>query len=409
MMSFRTKGASMTNLNARMVFVIMLLLGATSWAHGQTVETLFAFPGGPGGLLPGSLVPQSASSVYGIAEGGNGCPYGGCGLIYQLGNQGQVVIHEFTGGWDGSDPRALLSDGHGGTFGTTFSGGVYGSGVIFRVDASGRFQVLYSFKGAPDGAMPHSLVRDATGNLYGTTYVGGAYNGGTVFELDQTGKESVIYSFTGGADGYLPAGGVLDSAGNFYGSTFAGGIGCPGNPGCGTVFEVNTTTGEQSVLYSFTGTNGDGETPSHVLRDPQGNLYGDTTGGGNSNCEGGCGILFKLSDGSGGSWNETILHTFASGTDGAYPAGLVASGDAIYGTTGSTLYACSGASCGTIFKLGPTGKFTTIYTFVGGSGGEDPYLHFEDASGALIGTTYSGGRPNCNQGYGCGILFKLTR
>jgi len=389
-------------------FAVVLLATAASLASGQNVLTLFAFSGGPDGLLPGSLVPQSASSVYGVAEGGNGCINGGCGLIYKLSGQGEVVIHEFTGGWDGSDPRALLADGNGGAYGTTFTGGAYGSGVIYRVDSAGRFQVLYSFHGTPDGAMPHSLVRDPGGNLYGTTYVGGAYNGGTVFELDPTGKESVIYSFTGGADGYLPAGGVLDSDGNFYGSTFAGGIGCPGNPGCGTVFEVNTSTGQQNVLYSFTGTSGDGETPSHVLRDPQGNLYGDTTGGGNPNCEGGCGILFKLSQGSGGSWNETILHTFNSGADGAYPAGLVGSGDAIYGTTGSTLYGCSSSSCGTIFKLGPTGEFTTIYTFAGGTGGEDPYLHFEDAAGALIGTTYSGGHLNCFQGYGCGTVFRLT-
>jgi uncharacterized repeat protein (TIGR03803 family) len=394
---------------ARVAFAITLFVAAVSVAHGQNVSPLFAFPGGPDGVLPGSLAPQSESGVYGVAEGGNGCAYGGCGVIYKLtADQGEVVVHEFTGGWDGSDPRALLADGNGGVYGTTFTGGAYGSGVIYKVDSSGRFQVLYSFSG-PDGAMPHSLVRDPGGNLFGTTYVGGAYNGGTVFELDQSGKESVIYSFSGGADGYLPAGGVLDSAGNFYGLTFAGGIGCLANPGCGTVFEVNTTTGIESTLYSFTGTNGDGATPDQVLRDSNGNLYGATGGGGNSKCEGGCGTLFRLTQGSDGSWNEIILHSFTSGADGAYPTGLVAAGDALYGTTGGALYACSGSSCGTIFKLGSTGKFTTIYTFTGGASGEDPYLHFEDATGALIGTTYSGGRPNCNQGYGCGILFRLTR
>jgi uncharacterized repeat protein (TIGR03803 family) len=399
----------MPNSVARVAFVIVLLVTAASLAGGQSVLTLFAFSGGPDGVYPGSLVPISSNTAYGVAEGGNGCAYGGCGVIYKLtADQGEVVIHEFHGGLDGSDPRALIADGHGGVYGTTFSGGAYGSGNIYRVDASGRFEVLYSFQG-PDGAMPNALLRDGAGNLLGTTYVGGAYNGGTVFELDQSGKESVIYSFTGGADGYLPAGGVLDSAGNFYGTTYAGGIGCLGNPGCGTVFEVNTDTGQQSVLYSFTGTNGDGSTPGHLLRDSRGNLYGDTSGGGSANCEAGCGILFKLSQGSGGSWNETILYAFTAGADGAYPAGLLASGDAIYGTTGSTLYACSGSGCGTIFKLGPTDDFATIYTFSGGAGGENPYLHFADATGALIGTTYSGGHPDCLQGYGCGTVFQLSR
>ena len=399
----------MPNSVARVAFVIVLLVTAASLAGGQSVLTLFAFSGGPDGVYPGSLVPISSNSAYGVAEGGNGCAYGGCGVIYKLtADQGEVVIHEFHGGLDGSDPRALIADGHGGVYGTTFSGGAYGSGNIYRVNASGRFEVLYSFSGR-DGAMPHSLVRDPGGNLFGTTYVGGAYNGGTVFELDQSGKESVIYSFSGGADGYLPAGGVMDSVGNFYGLTYAGGIGCLGNPGCGTVFEVNTNTGQQSVLYLFTGTNGDGATPNQVLRASNGNLYGATGGGGNSNCEGGCGILFSLTHGSNGSWNETILHTFTAGADGAYPAGLVAAGDALYGTTGGAVYSCSASSCGTIFKRGPTGEFTTIYTFTGGANGEDPYLQFEDATGALIGTTYSGGRPNCNQGYGCGILFRLSR
>jgi uncharacterized repeat protein (TIGR03803 family) len=401
----------MTNSNARAAFGIVLLVCAASWAGAQNVQTLYGFWGGTRGMNPRILVPQSDGSAFGDAGGGTGCPVGLCGMIYKLSaKQGDVVIHGFTGAEDGADPRGLVPDGKGGIYGVTFSGGAYGQGNIFRVDASGEFQVVYSFAGSPDGAMPNGLVLDAAGNLYGTTYVGGAYNAGSVFELDQTGKESVIYSFTGGSGGYLPGGGVLDASGNFYGSTFAGGVGCLGNPGCGLVFEVNTTTGEENTLYSFTGTGGDGETPGHLLRDSHGNLYGTTGGGGNSSCEGGCGTLFRLTQGPGGNWSETIIHTFTSGADGAYPAGLVATKDSIYGTTGGAVYGCSGSSCGTVYQLSPTGEFTTIYTFSGGAGGEDPYLQFQDGTGTLIGTTYSGGHLNCldSQGYGCGTVFRLT-
>jgi uncharacterized repeat protein (TIGR03803 family) len=78
------------------------------------------------------------------------------------------------------------------------------------------------------------LVSDKTGNLYGTTYNGGAYGFGTVFRLDSAGNESVLYSFTGGSDGAGPfAGLVRDPAGNLYGTTYIG-----GDFGVGVIFKL---------------------------------------------------------------------------------------------------------------------------------------------------------------------------
>jgi uncharacterized repeat protein (TIGR03803 family) len=87
------------------------------------------------------------------------------------------------------------------------------------------------------------VVRDPAGNLYDTTSYGGDFSNGTVFKLDTTGQETVLYSFTGGADGAIPLAGVIrDAAGNLYGTTADG-----GPFSSGTVFKVDTT-GKESVL-----------------------------------------------------------------------------------------------------------------------------------------------------------------
>src|SRR5271166_5029576 len=91
--------------------------------------------------------------------------------------------------------------------------------------------VLYSFQGGTDGAIPLAgLVMDAQVNRYGTTYQGGTSKMGTVFKVDATGKETVLYSFTGtGGDGANPYGGlVLDAQGNLYGTTYQGGTSSKG-------------------------------------------------------------------------------------------------------------------------------------------------------------------------------------
>jgi uncharacterized repeat protein (TIGR03803 family) len=104
-----------------------------------------------------------------------------------------------------------------------------------------------------------------------------------VFKLTLTGKEKVLYSFTGGVDGSVPLGIVRDPEGNLYGTTSYGGDlnGCNSNPpyGCGVVFKL-TPTGTETILYSFTG-GADGQRPlAGPIRDAQGNLYGTTYFGG---------------------------------------------------------------------------------------------------------------------------------
>jgi uncharacterized repeat protein (TIGR03803 family) len=92
-----------------------------------------------------------------------------------------------------------------------------------------------------------------------------------------------------------------------------------------------------------------------------------------------------------------VLHNFG-GPPGEESALMQATDGNFYGT-----------AVGTIFKMGPAGKVTTLHTF-SGSDGSDPYGQLVQATdGNFYGTTYSGGTGNCNPAIGgCGTVFKIT-
>jgi uncharacterized repeat protein (TIGR03803 family) len=217
---------------------------------------LYNFTGGADGSHPyGGLIQDSQGNFYGTtSQGGtgSGCGLAGCGVVFKFAADGtETVLYSFTGGADGSGPLAgLLLDGQGNLYGTTAGGGSptcdgIGCGVVFKVTLKGAETALYSFLGGTDGATPQTaLIMDGQGNLYGTTYGGGnlSCNGsscGTVFKVSATGEETVLYRFTGSTDGGIPlAGLVMDSQGNLYGTTESGGFTSCGLGGCGVVFKV---------------------------------------------------------------------------------------------------------------------------------------------------------------------------
>jgi len=203
----------------------------------------------------------------------------------------------------------------------------------------------------------------------------------------QTYKEKVIYSFAGGTDGESPVAGVVrDSSGNFYGTTNTGGA-----DSAGTVFKLSKT-GVETVLYTFTGGT-DGYLPyAGVILDKSGILYGTTAFGGAFNA----GTIYEVNTVTS---QETVLHSFVAGstTDGSLPyAGLIedAKGN-LYGTTleGGDISCEEGEGCGVVFKFDAmTGKETVLYTFTGNPDGERPEASLiRDAEGNLYGTTSAGG------------------
>src|ERR1039458_7323950 len=247
-------------------------------------------------------------------------------------------------------------------------------GTTRKQDGSWSEAVLHSFTGGLDGGNPTAvLVLDAQGNLYGNTRNGGADGSGTVFKLtpnqDGSWSETVLYSFTGGADGESPRGTLLrDAQGNLYGDTKSG-----GDYGYGTLFKLDTTD-QETVLYSFTGGT-DGNWPGNFVRDAQGNLYGTAQLGGDLACNppNGCGTSFKLTPNPDGTWSETVLHSFTgTGGDGVTPDGLVqdAFGN-LYGTTGG-----GGAyGRGTVFELQLPPTLTVSIIGTGTVASTDGFIH----------------------------------
>jgi uncharacterized repeat protein (TIGR03803 family) len=187
-----------------------------------------------------SKTVDAKSNLYGTTSGGGDFNHGTIFKIDKLGNES--VLHSFTGAeGDGENPNGdLLLDSQSNIYGTTSSGGAMGVGTVFKVDALGNEIVIHSFcsGGYPcvDGVNPYAgLIQDPTGILYGTTWDGGVYGHGTVFKIDPAGNETVLNNFSGaGGDGANPyAGVVLDAQGNLYGTTVWGGA-----SGCGTVFKL---------------------------------------------------------------------------------------------------------------------------------------------------------------------------
>jgi uncharacterized repeat protein (TIGR03803 family) len=179
-------------------------------------------------------------------------------------------------------------DNAGNIYGATAYGGTDGEGSIFEISASGKESVLHSFSATAieDGVFPHgSVAMDSQGNLYGTTYDGGAFHTGVVFKLTPGGTFSVLHSFGSSGDGWhTNQGMVIDAQGNLYGTTFNGGA-----FGYGIVFKLSPD-GTETILHSFS-SGGDGAFPQGMLLlDSHGALYGTTEQGGTGNS----GVVFEV-------------------------------------------------------------------------------------------------------------------
>lgn len=362
-------------LNCRLVrgtaaFVFAALLSFS--AQAQTPKNIFTFTGPPKTGPVSALAMDSSGALYGTTKyGGNSA----LGQVYKLsastgGVWTQTLLYVFTGtSGDGAVPLGGVTVGTGSViYGTTLAGGANNCGTIFELQppkSGGGWteSILYSFTCGSDGGQPRGGVIIGNGGvLYGTASSNGASVCGDVFSLKppQSGSSTwtytVLYSFTGtNGDGCTPfAGLTLGKSEILYGATQFG-----GSSGNGAVFQLSTPSAgrgwTESVLYSFAGGPNDGANPNSTLAlNSSGDLFGTTRNGGAS----GSGTAFELipASGSGGGWTEAVMHSFGSGTDGSYPVGVaLGSGKFVYGVTTDTGSStqCAVNGCGTVFELKP--------------------------------------------------------
>jgi uncharacterized repeat protein (TIGR03803 family) len=248
------------------------------------LNTLVQFNGANGDLPYAGLSAGPGGNLFGTTYQGGGI---GFGTAFEMSTNGALsTLYSFGGKGDGGLPYAgVVQGGDGNLYGTTFQGGLYGAGGVFRATTSGTLTNLVSFNGTNGASAYGGLCQALDGSLYGTTYLGGATGNGTVFRMTTAGVLTNLYSFRGGADGGNPTAGlILGSDGNFYGTTTFG-----GTYGEGTIFRL-APGGTPATLAAFDGF--DGANPlAPLTQGADGNVYGTTSRGGAS----GQGVVFRLS------------------------------------------------------------------------------------------------------------------
>ncbi|HEY3778209.1 MAG TPA: choice-of-anchor tandem repeat GloVer-containing protein [Rhizomicrobium sp.] len=411
-------------LGGAAALLIMLASGGTALAY--TEKTIFKFCE-QGGFCPHGSSPQAA-----VIVDGNGNLWGttkiggkyGHGLAFEITEAGGKTYYHIIKNFcakpncaDGATPVAPLIMGNGRElFGTTYAGGKYGGGVLFRltpVSGGWHYAVLHNFGNGSAGKSPAAgltykdqqsgaLWSEDTEPVFGTTAAGGTYGNGTTFEFVRSGSSwtyTTIHSFQ---SSQAPNELAMDASGNLFGTTGTG-----GKYGGGLLYELASGSWNETVFHNFCGENGcgDGSYPlGRMWVDANGNLYGTTQWGGHTNCSylvgySGCGTVFEYSP---GSHTYTALYKFPSISNGGFEpaAGVImdSSGN-LFGTTLN--YFGETAAQGVVFELSPggNGNWTYAQLFEGNDSWSPIAI---DSGGNLFGTSYSD--PG---GHGGGSVFGL--
>jgi len=352
-----------------------------------TLTTLYSFDGLHGAAPTAPLIQGSDGNFYGTLENG---PQNLSGFVFKMSPAGQL-LGTISAVAKPTAPVVQASDGN--FYGTTspvlLANNDEAYATVFQLTPGDELNTLYTFTTTPmEGPITASagLVQGSDGALYGTTQYGGANGMGSVYKITTAGVLTTLYSFgTATGDGGGPLAGLtLGTDGNFYGSTED------------TIFKV-TANGTLTTLCSL-----DAGNVSVLVQGTDGNFYGTTQLGG-ANDEG---IIFQVTP----SGTITQLYSFAglsssnAGTNTV--AGLIQASDGnFYGTT---QYGGANGE-GSVYRITPTGTFTTLYSFPAVSltdvneGGAQPTAGLVQGSdGNLYGTTFVGG-PS-----GAGTVFKLS-
>jgi len=385
-----------------------------SWAcplGAQTFKTIHSFTGfdgaGPSGVI------LSGDTLYGMTEWGGTCSNGTVYAI-KIDGSGFKNMHSFTQltgsgailtNSDGAALGVMNLDGSRGLpipqlglvlsgtmlYGTACTGGINGSGTVFRVSIDGSdFAVLHHFGGTNDGAHPLAGMVLSGDTLYGTTSRSSPFGAGEVFRINTDGTgfarlHTFNESYMGSSadDGSMPAASLIISGNTLYGTTDDS-----------HVFKVNTDGTGFSVLHTLDFFGTEGNDPQATLLLSGNRLYGTASVGG---------VPLPLQAGTVFAVNTDgtdfgKLYDFTdniNGFGGANPrGGLNLFGNRLYGTTMG-----GGVAWGVIFQLNTDGSgYKALHVFSKDlpdlSGGAEPSQTMVLAGNTFYGTTRSGGTSN---------------
>ncbi|MBV9992404.1 MAG: hypothetical protein JOZ72_14075 [Alphaproteobacteria bacterium] len=369
------------------------------------------------GPLESPLISDGAGGFYGTTQnfgGQNG------GTLYLIAADGKFKkLFDFPAI---ASPRGpLLRDTSDNLYGIE-SNGNSGSGGIFRLHPNAKrtkwsFEQIYSFcaegGNCADGNVPVELTYEGAASgvpydgispLYGSTQFGGTSGNGAIFQLTPKRGgwgEKVVYSFcaqTNCADGQWPAYALFFGAGaKLYGVTTAG-----GTAGLGTVFALTPNAKRskwtEAVVYSFCAQESctDGNQPSGLTMDGNGNLVGTASAGGDAQL----GTLFRITPGG----QFTRLYSFCAQPNCADGSGPLAS--PTVGADG-TIYGVTSLDP-RVYAFNPqSSTYSVLHTFCTDqkcSDGFEPLSPLtQDAGGRLLGTTAFGGTKHSG-----GTVFALV-
>jgi uncharacterized repeat protein (TIGR03803 family) len=285
-----------------------------------------------------------------------------------------TLVHEFGNTNDGTKPQcSVISDG---TFlyGTAMEGGTNNFGIIYKVRPDGTgYSKLYDFDGGVNGSHPYGELLSIGTTLYGMTY-DGSTGYGVLYKIKNDGTGMTKLLDFGGVNGQYPVGALFSDGTFLYGMTNS------------TIFKIKPDGTGYTTIHTFDGTHG--TNPHGSLISDGTYLYGMTSSGGNSGSNH-LGLIFRIMpDGTG----FTVLYEF-TGPNGDGPNGsLLLEGGKLYGYTNS-----GGVdNQGTIFEILPDGTgYVDLYDFHGSVGGGKPENGALVSDGTyLYGTTSGGGAHN---------------
>jgi len=344
-------------------------------------------------------------------------------LLYSFANVAAPNSPNLTGAY----PSSGLALSNNVLLGFSSGGGAYGSGDVYALnvnglDANGNgFTNLFNFDDPVTdltqnlGIYPRLGLTLVGSTIYGVSYYGTDTNGyGNVFSIHVDGSGyQVLHEFTGmPGDGASPVGDPLIVSNILYGTTMSG-----GTRGYGTIYQINLTNGQFSLLHDF---------QVNAYTDGDGHYHPDLSDGGEPTCSlvaigstlyGTCmnsgafsnGAVFSLS--LNGQY-FTLLHSFAPyaspDLDGYGPAaGLTLLNGMFYGTT----FYGGQYNNGVVFSISPDGTSYSVLQQVPTSwGGQVMSPLVPSKSGKLLyGSSLVATLPNIGAGFSSGgTIFSIT-